>query len=230
MCSVCPHVDIPLSLCLPHQVEAHTASHRSRSRSWPSCIRMGPWRQLSPSTQTFCSTSLVRTVDLCVHMSFICTTVCNDHKQTSAASACLFSGWKDLHKSDEIIVTIKVLLFRRQSTVHVLKKIKWRRIPITCLVLLQVCTSMCPVKSWAAMPSRSWAGERRMGLLTGWLQTPGTMTGEIKVQWHQAGFAVFAYYFSDAVCAKKNNIICCCFCVFSSQVSSRSSVETTSVE
>lgn len=35
------------------------------------------------------------------------------------------------------------------------------------------------------MPSRSSAGERRTGLLTGWLQTPGMLIGEIKVQQKQ---------------------------------------------
>lgn len=35
---------------------------------------------------------------------------------------------------------------------------------------------------WAVTPSRSWAGERRMGRPTGWLRTPGTVTGETKVR------------------------------------------------
>lgn len=47
-------------LCVPLQVNAHTACPPSRIRSWLSCTRTDLWRQLSPCTQTFCSTNQVR--------------------------------------------------------------------------------------------------------------------------------------------------------------------------
>lgn len=47
--------------------------------------------------------------------------------------------------------------------------------------LSQVCTSMCLGVLWAATPSRSWAGGRRMVFPTGSVPTPGTLTGAIMV-------------------------------------------------
>jgi len=40
---------------------------------------------------------------------------------------------------------------------------------------------MCRVLLWVDMPSRSWAGERKMAFLTGSVPTPGTLTGVITV-------------------------------------------------
>lgn len=53
------------------QVNARTASPPSRSRSWLSCTRTDPWRQLSLYMQIFCSTRQVRTVQCLFNLSWI---------------------------------------------------------------------------------------------------------------------------------------------------------------
>lgn len=68
-------------LCLPLQVNAHTACPPSRIRSWLSCTRTDLWRQLSPCTQTFCCTNQVRLGWLIsVHVSSNSETVCWSHQ------------------------------------------------------------------------------------------------------------------------------------------------------
>lgn len=92
-------------------------------------------------------------------------------------------------------------------------------------LLLQVYTSMWQERCWVAMPSRYLAGERRTGHPIGWLQTPGTVTGETKVP-HNLPAHVFLLTHmtqSDKFC---HQII---FRAFFFQVSSRLSVEPMSV-
>lgn len=68
-----------LSLLL--QVNAHIACPPSRIRSWLSCTRTDLWRQLSPCTQTFCSTNQVRLHWLLsIHVSSNSETVCWSHQ------------------------------------------------------------------------------------------------------------------------------------------------------
>lgn len=75
-------------------------------------------------------------------------------------------------------------------------------------------------------PSKSWAGGRRTGRLSGWLQTLGTMTGETKVQ--QYFRAAVDWCLCHIACLTKQEVYNKLVFV-SFQVSSRSSVEMMNV-
>lgn len=71
---------------------------------------------------------------------------------------------------------------------------------VLCLVSLsQVCISMCLGLLWAATPSRSWGGARRMVFPTGSVPTPGTLTGVITVSrdTYFTTFSIFLHTYNN---------------------------------